>query len=199
MMNFGWKRKAEQRRMALLSAGHQMAKEMPAVISRTLEIFTRISVTGDATGAQEALAQIPEDTAATKLLWEPIEIYGWKIQATFYLQSGQLWWLLRAVRRNEKAPSEKDIVFLDKILDHLGADPTRNMIIGPRSSPAGEEQLHFGWWTWFNRWPLYEVQVNKAKRGQDMTRLVPHGTRATEGYQSIDLSGDPGGDPEEKP
>jgi hypothetical protein len=60
------------------------------------------------------------------------------------------------------------------------------MIIGPRSSPSGEPWLPFGWWTWQNRWPLFAIQVNKnKKRDQDKIRIVPLGTRETEGYQAI--------------
>jgi hypothetical protein len=189
MMNFGWKKKAELLRMVILSAGHQMAKDLPAGTAAILELFKRTAANGGGSNVKQEFDRICTAYAdEPQPMWEPIDLYGWKIQATMYLQNGQLWWLLNAARRNEKEPSDKDIALLDKVLDHLGADPKRDTIIGPRSSPAGYETLHFGWWTWFNRWPLYEVQVNKGKRGQDMTRLVPHGTPASDGYQSIDLN-----------
>jgi hypothetical protein len=188
MMGFGWKKKADRLKMVILSGGHQVAKELPPGIAEILELFKHVAATGDGAGLKDAFDRICVVHADDpKPLWEPIDIYGWKIQATLYLQNGQHWWLFRAVRRNEKEPSEKDIAFLDKVLDHLGADQKRDMIIGPRSSLAGEPLLVFGWWTWFNRWPLYEIQVNKAKRGQDVMRIVPHGTRSSDGYQSVDL------------
>jgi hypothetical protein len=205
MMDFGWKKKAAQLRMVILSAGHQLAKELPPAVSKTLEIFARVSKTGDGSGMQEEMDRLNrEHPDGAKLLWEPIEVHGWKIQATLYLKEDQLqpqpcdqslWWLVRAVRKNERAPSDKDIVFLDKILDHLGAEPTRNMIIGPRSTPDGERvRLFFGWWTWQNRWPLFDVQVNKdKKRDADKIRIVPLGSRETEGYTALsaaDLSHD---------
>ena len=182
----GWKKKAEQLRMTILSAGHQPATELAPDVARLLDLFRTAGETGDTSILQTEFDRpLPSD--ATKLLWEPIEIYGWKIAATMYREDGQLWWLVRAVRQNERTPSEKDLVFLDKVLDHLGAQPTRHMIIGPRSSPPGHEALPFGWWTWKNRGPLYEVQVNKAKKGLEMMRIVPLGTRPINGYESIDL------------
>ena len=159
MMDFGWKKKTERLRVVIVSAAHQMAKDLPAGTAAILDLFKRVAKAGGG-------------------------------QATMYLQSSQHWWLLHAVRRNEKEPSDKDIAVLDKVLDHLGADPNRDTIIGPRSSPAGEPRMVFGWWTWFNRWPLYEIQTNKAKRGKDMMRIVPHGTRASDGYQPVDLGDD---------
>jgi hypothetical protein len=187
-MDFGWKKKAERLRMVILSSAHQIAKELPPGTAAILALFKRVAATGDGTGLKEEFDRICVAHADDpQPLWEPIDIYGWKMQATLYLDNGQLWWLLNAVRRNEREPSEKDLLFLDKVLDYLGADPKRSMIIGPRSSPPGAELLHFGWWTWFNRWPLFEVQVNKSKREREMVRVVPLGTRPTDGYEQVDL------------
>ena len=192
MMDFGWKKKTERLRVVIVSAAHQMAKDLPAGTAAILDLFKRVAKDGGGgPNLKEEFDQICVAHAnETPPLWEPVDIYGWKIQATMYLQNGQHWWLAHAVRRNEKEPSEKDIAVLDKVLDHLGADPKRDTIIGPRSSPAGEPRMVFGWWTWFNRWPLYEIQTNKAKRGQDGMRIVPLGTRASDGYQSVDLRDD---------
>lgn len=194
-MAFGWKAKAERLRMVILSASHQIAKELPPTIVKTMEIFARVAKTGDGRGMQEEMDRLPPVSDDAKLLWEPIEVHGWQIQATMYRKDGQLWWLLRAVRKNEREPSEKDNVFLDKVLDHLGAEPTRHMIIGPRSSPLGELPLFFGWWTWQNRHQLFDVQV-KGKGKSAALRIVPLGTRATEGYESVDMMV---GDDKEKP
>ncbi len=186
MSAFGWKAKAERLRMVILSASHQIAKELPPTVVKTLEIFARVAKTGDGRGMEEEMDRLPPVSEDAKLLWEPIEVHGWKIQATTYRKEGQLWWLLRAVRKNERDPSEKDNVFLDKVLDHLGANPTRHMIIGPRSSPPGELPLFFGWWTWQNRDPLFDVQV-KGKGKSAELRVVPLGSRETDGYQSVDM------------
>jgi hypothetical protein len=189
-MAFGWKTKAERLRMVILSAAHQLAKELPPGMSKILAIFARVAKSGgDGTLLQQEIAAVIKDHAdEPKPLWEPIEIYGWSIEATLYLQNGQLWWLLHAVRRNEREPSDKDIAFLDKVLDHLGADPKRDMIIGPSSTPpGGERPLLFGWWTWFNRGPLFEIQANKdKKKDKEKIRIVPLGTRPSDGYQSLD-------------
>lgn len=195
MMDFGWKAKAERLRMVILSASHQIAKELPPTIVKAMEIFARGAKTGDARGMQEEMDRLPPVSGDAKLLWEPIEVHGWQIQATMYRKEGQLWWLLRAFRKNEREPSEKDNVFLDKVLDHLGAEPTRHMIIGPRSSPADELPLFFGWWTWQNRHQLFDVQV-KGKGKSAALRIVPLGTRANEGYESLDMTV---GDDKEKP
>ena len=195
MLDLGWKNKAERLRAVIVSAAHQIAKELPPGTVAILDLFRRTARTGDGSNLKAAFDQICVAHANEQPpLWEPVDIYGWKIQATLYLQNGQHWWLLNAVRRNEKEPSTKDVAVLDKVLGHLGADPKRDMIIGPLSSPDGEPLMVFGWWTWFNRWPLFEVQVNKAKRGQDAMRIVPHGTRASDGYQAVDLRDDGGDD-----
>jgi len=183
MMDFGWKMKAERLRMVILSGGHQLARELPPGISKLLEIFARVAETGDGRGLQEEIAGAPQD--GHKPLWEPIEIHGWKIQATMYRRDDQLWWLVHAERKNERTPSDKDVKLLDKVLEHLGAEPSRHMIIGPRSSPAGEPALPFGWWTWQNGWLLYEIQVNKDKSDREKIRIVPLGTRETDGYTSL--------------
>lgn len=183
-MDFGWRKKAEKLRMVVLSGGHQLARELPPGISRILEVFARVAESGDGSRLQEEMAAIPRDDH--KPLWEPIEVYGWEIQATMYLRDGQLWWLVHAVRKNEREPGANDLKILDKVLGHLGAEPDRHAIIGPRSSPAGEPLLSFGWWTWRNGWPLYEIQVNKdKKRDQDKIRVVPLGTRETDGYTAL--------------
>lgn len=183
-MILGWKKEAERLRMVILSGGHQLARELGPGISRILEFFSRAAKSGDGRGLQAEIADLPQDEH--KPLWEPIEVHGWKIQATMYLRDGQLWWLVHADRKNERVPSEKDVKFLDKVLEHLGAVLERHAIIGPRSSPAGEALLPFGWWTWRNTWPLYEIQVNKdKKRDQDKIRVVPLGTRETDGYTSL--------------
>jgi len=191
MIELGWKKKADRLKMTILSAGHQMAQELPPGLMRLLELFARAVRTGDGSGLQEEIDRVPPDER--KLLWEPVEIYGWKIQASMYKEGGQLWWVLHATRRDERVPSEKHVVMLDKILEHLGADPVRDAVIAPRTRPPGADFVPFGWWRWFNRWPLYEVQVDKDRRKKEMIRIVPLGSPATDGYQTVDLTA-PAGD-----
>lgn len=190
MTALGWQKKVEHLRMVILSGGHQVARELPPGILRVLEAFERAAKTGDGRGLQEEISGLPPDEY--KPLWEPLDVYGWKLHATLYLRDGQLWWLVNAVRKNEAVPRDKEVAFLDRVLEHLGAVPGRHVIIGPRSSPPGEPALPFGWWTWQNRWPLYDVQVNKSSAcDRDKIRIVPHGTRETEGYQDLFRDLDP--------
>lgn len=189
-MDFGWKKKAERLRMTILSAGHQSAKELPSELARILDMFRSTHKTKDGSALQAEFGRgVPQGTSSPseRMLWEPIDHQGWDMMASMYLQSGQLWWLFHAARRTERAPSEKDIVFLEKTLDHLGADPMRDMIIGPRSSPEGEPAMPFGWWTWFNRMDLYEVQV-KSQGSKTVIRTVPLGSLESDGYIRVDLS-----------
>lgn len=191
-MDFGWKKKADRLRMVILSAGHQMAKELPPGLSKMLAIYKRVAQDGGTAGGGPALQQEMEEALAghrddPKMLWEPIEVHGWKIQASTYLDNGQLWWILHAARRTSSSPSASDVKILDKILAHLGADPDRDVTIGPRSSPPGEGLLPFGWWTWFNRMPLYEIQL-KGMGKQSQMRVVPLGTRPSAGFEGVDLT-----------
>lgn len=192
MFSFGWQKKALQLRTVLLTAGHQMAAELHPSIAKTIDIFRDMATGGDSSRLQDEFDKLPPIDDASRPLWEPAEIYGWKFEATFYLKNGQLWWICRAARMNEKSPSDKDLAFLDKVLEVLGADPERNMIIGPRSGPPGHALLPFGWWTWCNRHPLLEMQVNKHKTNKkEMTRIVPHGTQPSDGYEALDLTRKP--------
>jgi hypothetical protein len=192
-MDFGWKKKAERLRRVILSGAHQIAKELPPGISKMLSVYKRVAEDGGSVGGgpalmQELSAELAAHADDPKPLWEPIEVHGWKIVATLYLREEKLWWLVHATRKSDRPPSDKDIVFLDKVLDHLGAVPTRAAIIGPRSSPPGEEPLPFGWWTWQNRDQLYDIQVNKdKKRDADKVRIVPLGSRTPNGYMSLSL------------
>lgn len=198
MMDFGWKKKAERLRMVILSAAHQSAKELPPGFAKTLEVFARLSKTGEMRGLQEELdSLIREYPDEARPLWEPIEVHGWSIEATLYLKEGRLqpqpsdqslWWLVHARRKNDRDPSDKDLVFLNKVIDHLGGEPTRHVIIGPLTALVEEAygRLPFGWWTWQNRWPLYDIQLNKdKKRDKDKIRIVPLGSRETDGYTSL--------------
>jgi len=190
MFGNGWLKKAETLRMVLLSGGHQMAKELPPGIVKMLHAFEEAAQTGDGTHLSGVLAEINREHADDpKPLWEPAEIYGWHFDVTFYRRDDELWWLCHATRKNEfPLPSDKDLAFLDKVLKHLGCDPKTDTVIGPTSSPPGHDRLQFGWWTWRNVAPLYELQVNKAKKGRDMMRIVRLGAPESEGYVSVDLS-----------
>jgi hypothetical protein len=181
-LGLGWKTKAERLRVTILSAGHQLARELPPGLTKVLAMFRHAAETGDGAALREPLP----DPDPNPPIWEPVEVHGWKIQATMYLLNGQLWWLAYAQRRNQSTPADNDIAFLEKIVAHLGADPKLDLIIGPASSPPGEPPLPFGWWTWFNRSDLLEIQINKAKKNKDAIRIVPLGAAESDGYVRLD-------------
>ena len=200
MMDFGWKAKAERLRMVMLSAAHQVAKELPPGFTKVLEVFARLSKAGEMLGLHDEMESIQrEHPDEPRPLWEPIEVHGWVIAATLYRKEERLWWLVNARRKNDRDPSDKDLVFLNKVLDHLGGEPTRHAIIGPLTVLVEQGgRLPFGWWTWQNRWPLYDIQLNKDKtRDKDKIRIVPLGTRETDGYTSLSTADLAHGDKEE--
>ena len=193
VMDFGWKKKAEKLRMIIVSAAHRYAKDLPPGLEKALAIYRRVVAEGGTRGdlVQELEAIRGQHSNDVMPLWEPATIYGWQFQATMYLRDGELWWLVHASRKNENVPSEKEMTFLDKVLDHLGAEPSRHAIISPRSSPPDEDPVPFGWWTWKNRSQLFDIQVNEhAPRDRDKMRIVPLGSRETDGYRSLPLDED---------
>jgi hypothetical protein len=189
MLDFGWKKKAEFLRMTILSAGHQVAKELGPNVVKLLALFRRTAETGDGSMLQAEIDRLPPPSEETRLLWEPIEVHGWKIEATMYRKDDQLWWLVQAHTRNERVPRQNDVAFLDKVLAHLGADPKRDMVIGPSCTPPGEELLFFGWWTWRNTMPLYEIQA-KGWGSKATMRVVPEGTPESDGFTRFKMSKD---------
>ena len=201
MLMLGWKAKAELLRTVLLTAGHQVAKKLPEGLGKVLDLYRRVHETRDPNSiAEESLdlhRRVHENEVRDqRLLWEPSEIAGWKIRASFYLDDAdKLWWLFHAQRKSPRAPADKDIQILYKVLEHMGCDPARRVIIGPESGPGTEyEALPFGWWTWPNTFPLLEMQIKKDGK-KVHTRVVPSGTRPTDGFQHIDLK--PGGPADE--
>jgi hypothetical protein len=77
-------------RETLLSAGHQMAKELAPHIELMFELFRKAAQTGDVTEIQAFMDTHPNRDDVHRLLWEPSEVYGWEIKATFYRKDGKL-------------------------------------------------------------------------------------------------------------
>jgi len=192
-MKFGWKSKVDKLKMIVLSAGHQVAKELAPGIARMLDLYHRAATTLDASTLAADMDALPTIDDQQKPLWEPMRVAGWNLQLTFYRKDDALWLLLHASLPAARAPSENEISMLERIVERLGALPDRHWIITPRTVPVGEPALPFGWWTWKNFDPLYEVQVNKSKKGTAMMRIVPNGSRETDGYVSLnkDLAKEP--------
>jgi hypothetical protein len=189
MLNFGWKKAVAQLKMVILSGAHAVAKELSPGLAQMLVLYRDAAVTGDLTGLEQLVAQ---DRAIfqPEPLWEPADVHGWTIRATLYRQDGDLWWLVHAIRKNHRSPSDKDILFLNKVLEHLGAQPTRHEIIGPNGhGQANDGAMPFGWWTWKNQGQLYDIQAHRTDK-KNPIRIVPLGTRPTDGYESLRWSED---------
>lgn len=185
-MDFGWKKKAARLRMTILVGAHPLAKELAPEIVRLLDVFRVAAKSESADAVQGWLIEPPTIEQDALPIWEPAQIYGWEFHATLYRQQHQLWWLVRANRLKEDPPSDKDVGFLTKVLEHLGADPRRDAVIAPWSSPAGEPPLPFGWWTWINQQPLYEMRVKGTGRRAIM-RVFPLNAPETDGYVRLDI------------
>lgn len=114
----------------------------------------------------------------TPQLHEPLDVYGWNIKATLHAVGGAAWWFATVTRT--KSPSEKDKKVLAKVLDVLGCDPARDILSVSDFDRLVAENVPVMYW-WPNTFELQEIQFN-AKG--DM-RMVPRGSRATDGYQKI--------------
>lgn len=182
-MDLGWKKKAERLRMIVLTGAHSLAKELAPALREILDFFRETAKTLHFDRAKAARTLAAPIAQEVKPIWEPAEIYGWKIEATLYREQHQLWWLVSARRgeHEQQPPTEKSIDFLIKVLEHLGADPRRDAIIAPWSHPEGKEALPFGWWAWINQQPLYEFRV----KGKSM-RVFPLDAPEVDGYTRLD-------------
>lgn len=197
----GWQRKADVLRGVMLSAGHQLARPLDPGIQALMDAYRDAAKTSEDTPnlrqkLDTAKGLIENDPKSQ--IWEPVHdkrgepshIYGWHFNATMYLENDQLYWLLHAQRPRDAMPTDNELGFLRKVVEHLGADIVRDQIIGPWS-PNGDSR--FGWWTWFNQWPLVEIQSRKARPGATAPdlRYVPLGTPPSDGYERIDMTKPP--------
>jgi hypothetical protein len=189
MFEMNWLKKAETFRMVLVSGGHQMAKPLGDGMLKILHALEDAAHGKDVSGLESLANRVAEEHAdEPKPLWEPVDIYGWGLTACFYRNTNHgLWWLARAIRKDMKSPTDKDLAFLDKVLKHLGCDQTKDTIIGPLNAPTGTPRLPFGWWTWQNKFPLYEIHVNKNVSKKKMVRVVRVGAAEADGYVRVDL------------
>lgn len=81
-----------------------------------LAAFGRFAACGERADLQQSLSKIGTIPVDSKPIWEPMEVYGWKVDATMYRRDEQFWWLVHAERKNETEPRNKDIAVLDKVL-----------------------------------------------------------------------------------
>jgi hypothetical protein len=162
--------------------------EIPAEINATLDIWRQL--TRGTISEEEAEVAIQRlgapDLAAMKILWEPlsdsvgelIAPQGWNVTATMYLLNGQPWWLVRADHARPSGPTRADDELLSSIVDRLGADPKRDLIMDMNFPEARWARYY----TWFHSGPLYETHLNKTT--VDL-RVVPAGTQPAPGYERL--------------
>jgi len=179
----GWKVKALKLKTTILVGGHQTAKELPPTFKTILEIYAEANRVGEAFMTEGVIERLPPLTDAERPLHEPADINGWHFDAMMYLKDGELWWLVHAIRKDERPPREKDVKLLNHVLELLGCLPT-DAVIAPGSSPA-TENLPFGWWTWRNTAPLQEMQVNPDIKGPRALRIVRKGAPETDGFKRM--------------
>lgn len=182
-LDFGWKKKAERLRMIVLSGAPLF--EIDPLMLRTLETMRR-GLRGQASSDEfeSTLTDLkaPENEPKPnepRMVWEPIDLYGWNIAATMYLLDGKPWWLVRATHKKAE-PSTKEFNRVELVAEHLGADPRRDRIM---NTTFGEPNGYGMWWTWINQSPLYEIHTNDTTKDW---RVVLEGTPTAPGYQRID-------------
>ena len=131
---------------------------------------------------QRRIEEIPK--VHTELLHEPLDAYGWSIKASICGMYGQVYWLV-GVLRTGSAAREKDMAMLAKIFGVLGCDDLERDSL---SVGAFEDNMAEGipfMYLWRNTIELQEFQFHPGKPGRDGMRIVPRGSRATDGFEKI--------------
>lgn len=93
-MDFGWKKKVERLRVIILSCAPLF--ELDPLTARTINTMrdaTRLrACREEIEGTIEALNEAQAGAVqAPRTLWEPLELYGWRFEATMYLLDGKPW------------------------------------------------------------------------------------------------------------
>lgn len=188
-----WKEKLDRQKLIVCSV---YATDPPSHFLKWIEVHRRWN-RGEIDEAT-VMREFPMDQAASvelsdmRVMWEPVHtkkgeetlVFGWNVQATMYLSNGQPWWLVRASRAG--APSEQDEAALDRIIEHLGGDPNRDLITGIPGEDAADR--HEIWLTWFNQLPLIDMLYHRnAKHVSPDKRMliVPRGAPEREGYERM--------------
>lgn len=182
-MLFGWKKRIIRLHTMLL-AGAPLNEIDPA-LARALEA-TRGALRGtisreDFDRDMAGIMTPPDPNAPIKHLWEPIELYGWKIEATMYLLDGKPWWLARANHKRDE-PAEKDFTMLRQAIDYLGADPERDCIM---NTTFGGGRGYGMWWTWINQAPMMELHTTGKGNAFNM-KALPEGSPVAPGWERYD-------------
>ena len=180
----GWKKKVDHLRSFILSVAE--LKELPTEVRKTFDLFAMYEkgFLNDKE-AEAEFERLELKGTLSPLTWEPLDIYGWHINTTLYLCDGKIWWLVRATLKNEThLPNEKDRLSLEKVVDYLGADTKRDLMIDlVKKTETAAASIY---WTWINQHQMMEMQGNpellkryKDKRG---LRIVHRGAPETDGF-----------------
>lgn len=179
----GWRKKVDHIKMIVLSMG-DLVMEMPPDVRIRFDVMRRMFHEGrEPTEAEMALTEHGKSNNPDQL-WEPVDLYGWHIQATMYLLDGKAWWMVGATRKPDDLPSEKDMAWLQKIVDRLGGDLKRDLLADVIAH-SGIADAHI-WVTWINQAQLFEVQINPNFKDKRSIRIVPLGMAESNGYRRID-------------
>lgn len=187
MPDFMWRQKTRLLIGVMLVGGHQVAKPITPGLATMIDAMREFDRTKDFLALKSAVDSAPPPSGFA--LHEPADIGYWHLVAMMYLAvDGTLMWLLHATTtRKSFKVTGGDIALLEKIITMMEGDPVRHQLIGPRSAPAGESFVPFGWWTWPNKMSLLEMQINSSKsiKDKDVSRIVPRDTRESDGYTKI--------------
>lgn len=173
----GWRKKALYLR-TIVSAIPEI-REMPEHdIERfeAMRAFRRGTITADQLRARiEALPR----TDPVDHLHEPAEIYGWVFDATIAAVRGSPWWLVKVSRKTTTATA-KDKALMGKVIAELGGDSERDLITISDVDTCVENRVPLVY-MWRNTLELQEIQI----RDDGDMRIVPRGSRPTDGYQKL--------------
>ena len=188
-----WKEKLDRQKLIVCSTH---ATDPPSHFLKWIEVNRRLNrdEIDETTVAQEFPMdqETSEGLLDMRVLWEPIHtkkgeetlLFGWDVNATMYLSNGQPWWLVRALRKGDS--SEKDDATLDRIIEHLGGDPKRDLITEiPGASDTDRYQI---WFTWFNQLPLLDMQAHPDAKHMPIDkrmRIVPRDAPERDGYKRM--------------
>lgn len=182
---FGWSKKVDLLKQDILSTAHQNAQEIPSLFWSVFEEEKRALALGVPPVSSKENEELLEFVPPFSLCWKGLRVYDWTIGVTMYLRDNHPWWLVVADYWDSyrETPRRSKVVFLERILARLGANLPRDRLIGPCLDGTEETNLHFGWWTWENRWSLYEVQENaRVSCGRNKARVGTKGTPESDGY-----------------
>lgn len=186
----GWLKKASKLRATVACIPDGEIKDLSPSMSDMIDAmraYRRGTITEDEAFRRCTAAELAGRAEPhIERLHEPADIYGWQIKATLVRWHDKVCWLV-VVDRPSRTCTGKDLAMLGKVMVALGSDdPKRDQVsvggdpdeLARRGSPII--------FAWPNTDQLLDVHVNKEKRGKDLMRIVPRGSRPTDGYENLD-------------